>query len=323
MQTLYKYYSSRFDMISYLDDPTMRISQIPSLNDPFEGTITNELLDKFLPKFIKHIHQKDKITRSDLIYTRKYVLDFINSFGIISMSETHRNLLMWAHYASEHKGICIGYRTGIFDEINKEAGPGDEGHILLRKVNYDSVLFDHEHIEAIDKIDLRDENYFEWIAERILTTKSHDWMYEKEHRYISHISRCDKIVIPKKESELGKRIKEILDEAVANNIYNVEHQDEKTILRSLKSQREKSELIDDANVTIEQKLLNNKDIMFLSSIKKQDIKSIYIGHRYDHNKKDDIFKAIENDRDLQHINVYDYSLSKNRYELTADKVMPR
>ncbi|MGF6383844.1 hypothetical protein OKW31_006845 [Paraburkholderia atlantica] len=32
-----------------------------------------------------------------------------NEYGIYSMAETPRSLLMWAHYAESHTGVCLGF----------------------------------------------------------------------------------------------------------------------------------------------------------------------------------------------------------------------
>lgn len=320
MNTLYKYYSSSFDIISYLSSPTIRISQIPTLNDPFEGLLTSELIDKFYHKYKEHYSSDPDHNLASRRELKIYLMRYIRSFGIVSLSETQRNLLMWAHYSSEHKGVCIGYNTALLDNINSQTPVESEDRIIFRKVNYDSILFDNEHLEAMDDLDLTDNNYFEWIAERILTTKSNDWSYEKEHRFITHISRGDKIIIPRKQADLSNTMSLNIKLAVEIGTHLAEYENNRTIITSITNQMERSKIIDNDNQILEKQISHLKDVLFLTTIKKQDIKSIYIGARYDFNKKDELFKTLESDKELQHINVYDYSLSHNRYELTANKV---
>lgn len=38
-------------------------------------------------------------------------LNALKPFGCCSFSTNPKNLLMWSHYADEHKGLCIEYRT--------------------------------------------------------------------------------------------------------------------------------------------------------------------------------------------------------------------
>lgn len=74
------------------------------------------------------------------------------------------NPLMWAHYANSHTGFCIEY------EINEIFAP-------LYEVNYASQL----PSPSINELILCPEESFI----RILTTKTPEWSYEKEVRFIS------------------------------------------------------------------------------------------------------------------------------------------
>ncbi len=48
----------------------------------------------------------------------------IEKLGILSLASSNNNLLMWSHYASEHKGMCLGFERNsntalADDEKNK------------------------------------------------------------------------------------------------------------------------------------------------------------------------------------------------------------
>jgi Protein of unknown function (DUF2971) len=77
-------------------------------------------------------------------------------------SSDHKNTLMWSHYADQHKGICI--------EFNSTEFIYNSGRIL--EVEYS------DNIKKIPPSDM--ENY-----EILFSSKSSDWSYEKEWRYIS------------------------------------------------------------------------------------------------------------------------------------------
>ena len=94
------------------------------------------------------------------------------------------NLLMWAHYASNHTGFVIE-----FNENNSFFGQGSEiGH--LKKVRYsiarpavtllDPTLSDMEHI-------------YHWIND-IFCVKSEHWEYEQEWRMIVALRNCQKVI---------------------------------------------------------------------------------------------------------------------------------
>ena len=127
MKKLYKYYSADFSLEKYLENPNIRITQLGCLNDPFEGFITetvlNELIKKVSPMFIPdNGDSASPITDN----AKKHINNQMDSLGITSFSETSRNLLMWSHYASEHKGICIGYKTPLVKpHVSINIGPLD------------------------------------------------------------------------------------------------------------------------------------------------------------------------------------------------------
>ena len=104
--------------------------------------------------------------------------------GILSLTEKRDNLLMWAHYASNHAGFVIE-----FDEKHPFFDQGREiGH--LQKVRYsitrpevillDPALSDVEHIH-------------QWINE-IFCVKSKHWEYEQEWRMIVTLRKCQHVI---------------------------------------------------------------------------------------------------------------------------------
>ena len=85
-----------------LRDKRLKISLIDKLNDPFEllalkllGEYDKEL-DELMEKLKNFISQK---------------------YGILCFSLDWNNPLLWAHYAGNHKGICLGF------EISERAKP--------------------------------------------------------------------------------------------------------------------------------------------------------------------------------------------------------
>lgn len=91
-----------------------------------------------------------------------------SDFGILSLTEAANNVLMWSHYASEHRGFLLQ-----FDEahpfFNQRRGPEDEFY-HLRRVNYAN--------RQVFK-DLMDLN-----GDDLLLAKGPQWEYEREWRMI-------------------------------------------------------------------------------------------------------------------------------------------
>lgn len=324
MKTLYKYYSSNFDFKSYLNDPSIRLSQLHSLNDPFEGMLPDALMDRLVPLLQKEWHPNNPTSETHKEYTKNRLRNFIDEFGIASVSETHRNLLMWAHYASEHKGYCIGYSQDMLARKNtlyKEIMYGDNA-FELKKINYDSIPFDSEIIDEIISQDFNDHKFIDILWERALTTKSDAWSYEKEYRYISNLSFCDQIVIKRREKDLASYMISAINKAKETDLYDVIFNEREVLLNSKRTTDQIKENLYENSCQIIAALLPSKDVLFLSKIEKQHIKSIYLGARHEINKVDDIMNFIESDSNLHHIKIYQYIESKNRYELTDKKIYP-
>lgn len=87
--------------------------------------------------------------------------------GIYCATPKNDNLLMWSHYADNHKGICLEFNGKL--DIFKEA----------MEVDY---LEDRPTINSLKKDSLNK------IMRNTLTTKSIDWKYESEWRIIRQVN---------------------------------------------------------------------------------------------------------------------------------------
>ena len=74
-----------------LREKRLKISEIMSLNDPFEFLGVN-LSDKEIRKKMKKLKQ-----------------NFSKSIGILCFSKNWNSPVQWAHYANNHQGICLGF----------------------------------------------------------------------------------------------------------------------------------------------------------------------------------------------------------------------
>lgn len=128
------------------------------------------------------IKEATKLTSpSSQLNSQKKMLE---NLGVFSVSEDPLNSLMWAHYANNHTGIVLGFDIQDFENS------------CFKKVNY---------IEVLPEIDLSKGlmngiNYYlvqgKMIAEpfiqmedpqiqNIIFTKTIEWQYEKEWRFIT------------------------------------------------------------------------------------------------------------------------------------------
>ena len=84
------------------------------------------------------------------------------------VSETHDNILMWSHYADDHKGAVIEFHAQL----------EDSAFLVAQRVRYESTIpiFTHEMMK-----ELQADGLFDMIT----LTKSKDWEYEKEWRVVT------------------------------------------------------------------------------------------------------------------------------------------
>ncbi|HVO75515.1 MAG TPA: DUF2971 domain-containing protein [Ignavibacteriaceae bacterium] len=93
-----------------------------------------------------------------------------SKFGVCCFSETNLSILMWSHYADNHKGVCIEFE---FPENSPEK-------FDLSKVNYCNEFpkFTIEDYRHLLKEKIQNQ------IKQLITVKAKEWEYEKEWRLI-------------------------------------------------------------------------------------------------------------------------------------------
>ena len=153
-----------------------------TFNDPFDGRIslimsgTDQEWRKYLHKIYrenqpslggpKRIQLVNKIMSSGRYKTafEAYSSDHIvDSIGTLCLSGNATNILMWAHYADAHKGVCLRFK------------PQSRFFLRAQKINYSEPypttrIFD-DHLARMNAI---------------ILTKSDDWAYEEEWRVLEY-----------------------------------------------------------------------------------------------------------------------------------------
>lgn len=122
----------------------LKISRLSDLNDPFELAAVNLGSRKSLRGAVRAL---------------KDTLDL--SRGLLCFSKTWHNPVMWSHYASRHRGVCMGF--DLRDDLGKDVAYASKR--LLSKVG--------------DGPDIQPD---EALAAGLLYTKYAHWSYEQEHR---------------------------------------------------------------------------------------------------------------------------------------------
>lgn len=305
MNSLFKYYSSNFDIIEHLIDPSIKLATTTSLNDPFEKELSEDLALNLTNKILEMDLYKDKSARkikelkNGLITAYK---NFSKNYGIVSLTETHRNLLMWAHYGSAHKGVCIGYRTDMFSTIETAEYETSKINLAPQRVKYDSKRFDSDMLyDGHKTID---------ILMQAIRTKSDEWMYEKEHRSIIPFQYADKIIVNKNNN------KDLMSMIT-------QYQREHYIIKDTKNKKDhcdiyqinKKESLNLQEYTTAS-VAHYDEVMVLKEISIKNISSIYLGSEYEFRKISGIINHLKSDPErYQHINLFKYEINKNDFAL--------
>lgn len=143
-QYFYKYmpFNDHDDRVNWIKEiitcGTIFVPSADSLNDPFEQCLSSE---------------SDSTESLSGIEKLKIILQWQarqKSVGVLSVSTDWSNLLMWAHYASSHKGICIEFLN-----------------------NGDSF----QPVEYVSSFPTESDDFF--------LVKSKHWEYEKEYRFVT------------------------------------------------------------------------------------------------------------------------------------------
>ena len=313
MMQLYKY--SDYLGLGYFDNPTIILSVPSTLNDPFESNLSEDIINHLS----KNVVDKQSFNE-EVKYTFK---NYLNLTGIVSLSETSRNILMWSHYARHHKGMCIGLSKDFLNhkdgmkyhfarqfKISSSARP--------QKVNYDNKRFEECEHEELSVSELLNGKAIDNYLHRHLMIKSDEWIYEKEHRSIIPLAFSDLIMDidlksnPKLHSlvESGLNDKEIkiVNDGEPRRIFEFE----------------KPELGDMFKIiACGDEYQNAKGIIFLLKINPKDILTLHFGHRFcDDEIKKIIQKINDPNHQLNHVRVFKKKISSTRFELEVDQLYP-
>ncbi|MFC5427624.1 DUF2971 domain-containing protein [Paraburkholderia denitrificans] len=173
---LFKFRRVSDRLIDSLKASTLWCASPASLNDPFDCQL--DIRASLVLATAKATGTHKRWLQSALD-NPKFLDDWKTLFaqvGVCSFSLDLYNSLMWAHYADEHKGVCLLYRLTeqfINDPANEIIG--------IDKVRYEANGLTDWLVNEPPK------EFFEFrakLTELYLTAKAPNWSYEKELRII-------------------------------------------------------------------------------------------------------------------------------------------
>ena len=190
---LYKYQALTIQTLANLSSRTLWFSAPIDFNDPFDcaavaldTTLSDvdaerafELYRKrvadpaeFEERYRKNGAVSDSF-REELLRGSESALQEIRDVrrGVACLAETWNDLLMWAHYANGHRGVCL--------EFDASADPFSKA----RKVVYSPS------VPLINSVRILTDKSSNELTEALYLTKSAHWGYEKEWRLLHMTER--------------------------------------------------------------------------------------------------------------------------------------
>lgn len=141
----------------YIDKADL-LNQIENIDET-----NNELIEIFGNLFLQIMSKINSTIQKDFNRLR---LEKLSKIGVCCFSKNNTNLLMWAHYADSHKGICIEFDEKYMP-FSKAFNVQYESNIP--ELNTDLLFENEENPEFIQKL---------------LSFKSTDWKDEQEMRIL-------------------------------------------------------------------------------------------------------------------------------------------
>lgn len=202
----YKY--QNFDKLQYVSKEKLFISDPGNFNDPFDLRLNlhddlstagfSELaLQKAFaaaieewPDIANHWFYDAKTFEKlkywttgklALIYVEQAIKERFTKFGVACFSTELNQPLLWAHYGTSHKGICVQYFVRPMTIALKTK-------LLQYPVNYTTILPPISLTEVL----FAPRN----VGQRMLATKSIDWAYEKEWRLVHPTTKGGLVDMP-------------------------------------------------------------------------------------------------------------------------------
>jgi len=147
----------------------------------------NEILESSVKFIAGMLGTSMPYRKEEILDKQKQAYEFIDKmdrYGILSMTQHPDNLLMWAHYANEHRGV-------VFEiDLENEAFCADftKGSVPYTDKNADEWRGD---VQYRKKRATPPTSYEDFIASLFL--KSPQWSYEAEYRIVRPVERGRKI----------------------------------------------------------------------------------------------------------------------------------
>lgn len=286
LSSIFKYFPMREEFFS---NRLLRASGNRSLNDPFEARPSISYFESLAnqtgwARFSASKKDLEEYVQGLPMHSpwRTFGLSQFDSFGIISFTKKQDNLLMWSHYADEHRGMVVEFDSehAIFHSIYKDEGIPRAGK--LSEVSYE--------IKRRSEFGGFEDPFFE---------KPKCWGYEEEWRLVVPFSKADKRLIA------PGNLKNLTESGLIENA-EVEHFSES--------------LVNISNCSFMGSLPRIPEVMFMYEIPPEAITGVIFGALADDEAVDVAIKEIREVSELCHVNVSKAEICLENYAVNVVKI---
>jgi hypothetical protein len=177
MSKVFKHRNFNENTLSVLCNNELWFSSPKLFNDPFDGQLDVEvLLEKFFNSQKSTIAQKDKDAIFE--YCRKNNLIYYG-MAILSLNQSNSDIIVWSHYADEHRGICFEF---TLEGLRKD--------FWKNPYNVDAdVNYELNPIDILNQLSFNDDGNIDGvrltasIIRALWESKHKNWEYEGEIRF--------------------------------------------------------------------------------------------------------------------------------------------
>lgn len=206
----YYKYMNQSTLMLLLRKKTIKFTDPAKFNDPMDSTVPElELNTKLLkdtmisvvardfPEFIEYqsdlknyLSADEKNWKKEIKVISNELLnswsDIISHFRILSLTTKPDNLLMWSHYADEHRGVVVKFKKkpsfGSPQKVNYKNGHqslNNAFNLMASAVVKEEAKggFNDKHSDIFSDITLK-------IIQRYFFMKMSEWSYENEYRIV-------------------------------------------------------------------------------------------------------------------------------------------
>ncbi len=113
-KTLYKYRAINAHTLALLVNREVYFASPDKLNDPYDCQVSviaaiDAAIAQTRDRISHNVTEKlERLKKLSAVLTK--LEEDTRRVGVLSLSEDNLNVLMWSHYADEHRGLCIGFR---------------------------------------------------------------------------------------------------------------------------------------------------------------------------------------------------------------------